>query len=50
LLGYTTQLLDDAKTFSNFAKKKNIDADDVKLAIQMTENGVFSKPPSRDVR
>jgi len=45
-----TQLLDDAKAFSNLAKKKNVDADDVKLAIQMAQKGVFRGPPPREVR
>ncbi|KAL4153761.1 hypothetical protein QTP88_001596 [Uroleucon formosanum] len=46
---YTTLLLDDAKTFSNFAKKKNVDADDVKMAIQLAQDGIFRRPPSHDV-
>ncbi|XP_050435208.1 transcription initiation factor TFIID subunit 9 [Adelges cooleyi] len=46
---YATLLLEDAKTFSSFAKKKNIDADDVKLAIQMAQEGIFYKPTPRDV-
>ncbi|XP_022180214.1 transcription initiation factor TFIID subunit 9B-like isoform X2 [Myzus persicae] len=46
---YTTQLLDDAKTFSNFAKKKNVDADDVKIAIQLAQDGTFCRPPPSDV-
>eukprot|EP00102_Acyrthosiphon_pisum_P020118 XP_016657328.1 PREDICTED: transcription initiation factor TFIID subunit 9-like [Acyrthosiphon pisum] len=48
-LGYTTLLLDDAKTFSNFAKKKNVDADDVKIAIQLAQDGIFCRPPPRDM-
>eukprot|EP00102_Acyrthosiphon_pisum_P020120 XP_016657330.1 PREDICTED: transcription initiation factor TFIID subunit 9-like [Acyrthosiphon pisum] len=46
---YTTLLLDDAKTFSNFAKKKNVDADDVKIAIQLAQDGIFCRPPPRDM-
>lgn len=49
-LGYTTLLLDDAKTYSNFAKKKNVDVDDVKIAIQLAQDGVFFRPPPREVR
>lgn len=49
LLGYATLLLDDAKTYSNFAKKKNVDVDDVKIAIQLAQDGVFIKPPPREV-
>lgn len=50
MLGYTTLLLDDAKTFSNFAKKKSVDVDDVKVAIQLAQDGIFCRPPPRDVR
>lgn len=46
---YTTLLLDDAKTYSNFAKKKNVDVDDVKLAIRLARDGVFFRPPTPDV-
>jgi transcription initiation factor TFIID subunit 9B len=46
---YTTLLLDDAKTYSNFAKKKNVDVDDVKIAIQLAQDGVFFRPPPREV-
>ncbi|XP_003243079.1 transcription initiation factor TFIID subunit 9-like [Acyrthosiphon pisum] len=46
---YTTQLLEDAKALSNSAEKKNVDADDVKLAIQMAQGGVFPGPPPRKV-
>ncbi|VVC43263.1 Histone-fold,Transcription initiation factor TAFII31 [Cinara cedri] len=46
---YTTLLLDDAKTFSNFAKKKNVDVDDVKVAIQLAQDGIFCRPPPRDM-
>eukprot|EP00102_Acyrthosiphon_pisum_P020442 XP_016657652.1 PREDICTED: transcription initiation factor TFIID subunit 9-like isoform X2 [Acyrthosiphon pisum] len=46
---YTTLLLDDAKKFSNFAKKKDVDEDDVKIAIQMAQDGIFCRPPQRDV-
>ena len=33
---YITTVLDDAKVISGHAKKKNVDADDVKLAVQVT--------------
>lgn len=42
--------MDDAKTFSNFAKKKSVDVDDVKMAIQLAQDGVFIRPPTREVR
>ncbi|XKL68394.1 hypothetical protein PGB90_003885 [Kerria lacca] len=46
---HTTITLDDARVFANHAKKKNIDADDVKLAIQIhAEKMSFAGPP-RDI-
>jgi len=42
--------LEDAKALSNSAKKKSVDADDVKLAIQMAQGAVFPGPPPRKVR
>jgi len=42
-------LLDDAQIFSVYAKKKNIDADDVKLAIQLQVERMFTSPPPRDL-
>lgn len=35
--------------YSQFAKKKAIDADDIKLAIQLQVDKVFSNPPPRDL-
>ncbi|KAL4088852.1 hypothetical protein QTP88_023936 [Uroleucon formosanum] len=46
---YMTQLLDDAKAFSNLANKKNVDADDVKLAIQMAQKLAFFGPSPREI-
>lgn len=47
--GHTTITLDDARVFANHAKKKNIDVDDVKLAIQMHAEKMSSSGPPRDV-
>lgn len=47
--GHTTVTLDDARVFANHAKKKNIDVDDVKLAIQMHAQKMSSSGPPRDV-
>jgi len=47
--GHTTIILDDARLFANHAKKKNIDVDDVKLAIQMHAEQMSSAGPPRDV-
>jgi transcription initiation factor TFIID subunit 9B len=47
--GYVTCILDDARVFANHAKKKVIDLEDVKLAVQMTVDRAFTTPPPRDV-
>lgn len=41
--------MDDAKVYANHAKKKVIDAKDVKLASQMMLDKAFTAPPARDV-
>ncbi|XP_065219542.1 transcription initiation factor TFIID subunit 9-like [Planococcus citri] len=46
---HTTIILDDARVFANHAKKKTIDVDDVKLAIQMHAEQMTSAGPPRDV-
>ncbi|KAK7580007.1 hypothetical protein V9T40_000636 [Parthenolecanium corni] len=46
---HTTITLDDARVFANHAKKKNIDVDDVKLAIQMHAEKMSSSGPPRDI-
>lgn len=46
---YVTCILDDAKVYANHAKKKVIDAKDVKLASQMMLDKAFTNPPARDV-
>lgn len=49
ITGHTTIILDDARVFANHAKKKVIDVDDVKLAIQMHAEQMSSAGPPRDV-
>ncbi|KAK7604635.1 hypothetical protein V9T40_005821 [Parthenolecanium corni] len=46
---HSTITLDDARVFANHAKKKNIDVDDVKLAIQMHAEKMSSSEPPRDI-
>jgi len=46
---YVTDILDDAKVYSNHANKKNIDVEDVKLAIQCRLDHSFTTPPPRDL-
>lgn len=46
---YVTCILDDARVFANHAKKKVIDLDDVRLAVQMQLDKSFTTPPPREV-
>ncbi|XP_031764600.1 transcription initiation factor TFIID subunit 9 [Galleria mellonella] len=46
---YVTSILDDARVFANHAKKKTIDLDDVRLAVQMQLDKTFTSPPQREV-
>ncbi|NXR59267.1 TAF9 factor, partial [Rhadina sibilatrix] len=45
---YVTTILEDAKIYSNHAKKSSVDADDVRLAIQCRTDQSFTSPPPRD--
>lgn len=46
---YVSQILDDARVYSNYAKKaKTIEMDDVKLAVHMQMEKTFTSPPPRD--
>lgn len=46
---YVTCVLDDARVFANHAKKKTIDLEDVRLAVQMQLDKTFTGPPPREV-
>jgi len=47
---YVSQILDDARVYANYAKKnKNIEMDDVKLAVHMMMEKSFTSPPPRDL-
>ncbi|XP_068617878.1 transcription initiation factor TFIID subunit 9 [Battus philenor] len=46
---YVTCVLEDARVFANHAKKKTIDLDDVRLAVQMQLDKTFTSPPPREV-
>ncbi|CAH1399211.1 unnamed protein product [Nezara viridula] len=46
---YVSCVLDDARAFANHSKKKAIDNDDVKLAVMMQLERVFTTPPPRDL-
>eukprot|EP00069_Balaena_mysticetus_P018092 bmy_02193T0 len=45
---YMTSILHDAKIYSSHAMKPNVDADDVRLAIQCRADQSFTSPPTRD--
>ena len=49
VVGYVTDVLDDAKVYSQHANKKNLDTEDVKLAVQCRSERSFTNPPPRDV-
>ena len=46
---YVTNVLDEAKAVSEHARKKAVDVDDVKLAVQMYADQNLTSPPTRDV-
>ncbi|CAH2232384.1 transcription initiation factor TFIID subunit 9 [Pararge aegeria] len=46
---YVTSILDDARVFANHSKKKSIDLDDVRLAVQVQVDKSFTNPPPREV-
>lgn len=46
---YVTTILDEAKMLSTHARKKNIDVEDVQLAVQMYTDKNVTCPPHRDL-
>lgn len=46
---YVTSVLDDARVFATHSKKKTIDLEDVRLAVQMQLEKSFTSPPPREV-
>lgn len=46
---YITNLLEDARAFSNHANKKNIDSEDIKMAIKSKVDYSFTTTPPRDL-
>lgn len=46
---YVTDVLEDAKVYSNHASRKTIDTEDIKLAVQMKMDHSFTMPPPRDL-
>ena len=45
---YVTNILEDAKVYSQHAGKKNIDVDDVKLSVSLSTEQTFTSPPPRE--
>ncbi|KAI1903591.1 hypothetical protein AGOR_G00028780 [Albula goreensis] len=45
---YVTTIIEDAKIYATHAKKSNVDADDIRLAIQCRMDQSFTSPPPRD--
>jgi len=46
---YVSDVLDDARVYSEYSAKKSIDADDVRLAVQMKVENTLTNPPSREM-
>lgn len=46
---YVTTVLEDAQVYSTYAKKKSIDADDVRLSVQLLQEKMFTTPPPREL-
>ncbi|XP_023014033.1 transcription initiation factor TFIID subunit 9-like [Leptinotarsa decemlineata] len=46
---YATSILEEARMYANNSKKKFLDVDDVRLALQLTCESTFTTPPPREV-
>ena len=46
---YTTDVLEEARVYSHHARKKVVDADDVKLALNMQLSNTFISPPPKEL-
>ncbi|XP_044750604.1 transcription initiation factor TFIID subunit 9 [Coccinella septempunctata] len=46
---YATSVLDEARMYANNSKKKFLDAEDVRLALQLTNESSFVTPPPREI-
>lgn len=46
---YVSDVLDDARVYSEYSAKKSVDADDVRLAVQMKVENTLTNPPSREM-
>ncbi|KAL3285147.1 hypothetical protein HHI36_019268 [Cryptolaemus montrouzieri] len=46
---YATSVLDEARMYANNTKKKFLDVEDVRLALQLTNESSFTTPPPREI-
>lgn len=46
---YVTSILQEAQVFSSYAKKDNIDLDDVKLAVNIQTDKTLTSPPPKEL-
>lgn len=46
---YASCVLEDAVLYSNYAGKKNVDSDDVRLAVDKLSDKLFTTPPPKDL-
>lgn len=46
---YASFVLEDAVLYSNYAGKKNVDSDDVRLAVDKLSDKLFTTPPPKDL-
>lgn len=48
-VGYVANVVEEARNYSQYAKKKNIDLDDVKLAMKIITQKTYITVPPREV-
>lgn len=46
---YGTSILEEARMFATNSKKKSLDLDDIRLALQLSGENTFTMPPSREI-
>lgn len=46
---YASFVLEDAMLYSNYASKKSVDCDDVRLAVEKLSDKYFTTPPPKDL-
>lgn len=46
---YGTSILEEARMFASNSKKKSLDLDDIRVALQLSSENTFTMPPSREI-